>query len=398
MSQRPIRVAVIGTGFVGPHHVDAVRRGGYAQVVALAGSDLGRTESRARALGVPRATTDVADLFADEDIDAVHICTPNDTHVSLARAALEAGKHVVVEKPLALTGAEAQELVALAARKRRHAAVCFTYRGYPMVRQARQLVAEGELGEVRLVHGAYLQDWLLEETDYNWRLENGAGGPSRAVADIGSHWFDTVEYVSGQRVQGVFADLATFLPTRRRPRAGGVTFSAAGGPLDAVAVQSEDAATILVRFEGGARGLALVSQISAGHKNDFRLEVAGSRRSIAWEQERPNELWLGAREAEGSRLRPREPGDPWPTGTPALPAGHPEGWSEALRDLFRPFYRAIAEGCDPADPADPGVPAEYPTLADGARAVRFVEAVLASARTGAWTSLTHDPPSPSPSR
>lgn len=383
-----LRVAVIGTGFVGPHHVDAVRRGGYAEVVALAGSDPERTQARAKALGVAHATTDLAALLTDPELDVVHVCTPNATHVALAEAALEAGKHVVVEKPLAFDAAEADRLVALARRAGRHASVTFTYRGYPMVREARRLVANGDVGAVRLVHGVYLQDWLLTETDYNWRLERDIGGPSRAVADIGSHWFDTAEYVSSQQVTAVLGDLATFLATRRRPRDAGTTFAAATGDHDEVAIESEDAATILVRFGNGALGSIVVSQVSAGHKNDFRLEVCGEKRSLAWRQERPNELWLGSRDGGGSQIRPREPTDAWPAGAPALPAGHPEGWSEALRDLFRPFYAAIASGMTPQDAE---AERSYPSLAEGARAVRFTGAVLESAASGSWATLDPGP-------
>lgn len=381
MTAGRIRVAVIGTGFVGPHHVDAVRRDGHADVVALCGSDPARTHARAESLGVPRATTDLAELLADPGIDVVHVCTPNDTHVAIARAAMEAGKHVVVEKPLALTSADADALVELAARTGRLGLVAFTYRGYPIIRGARDLIRSGEMGDVRLVHGTYLQDWLLESTDYNWRVEPGAGGPSRAVADIGSHWFDTAEFVSGRRVEAVLADLATFMPTRQRPRGAAATFPDADAELDPVPVASEDAATFLVRFQGGARGVALVSQVSAGHKNDFRLEIAAAAGSLAWQQEDPNHLWLGSRDDGGSTIRPREPGSRRVRGVPALPAGHPEGWSEALRDLFRPFYAAVADGAADAD-------GSFPTLADGARAVRFVEAVLRSAASGTWESLT----------
>ncbi|CAN5546074.1 Gfo/Idh/MocA family oxidoreductase [soil metagenome] len=381
---RLLRAAVIGTGFVGPHHVDAIRRGGYAEVIALVGSDPARTEARARARGVARATTDVTALLGDGDIDVVHVCTPNSSHVELATAALEAGKHVVVEKPLALTTAEAEDLVGLARRCRRHAGVAVTYRGYPMVRRARDLVASGDIGEVRLVHGRYLQDWLLEASDYNWRLESGRGGPSRAVADIGSHWFDTAEFVSGRRVEAVMADLATFLPMRWRPQASGASFEGAGDEGQPVEVASEDAATLLVRFSDGARGSCVVSQVSPGHKNDFSLELAGSRRSLAWVQEDPNHLWLGTRGEAGSLLLPREPDGAVIPGVPALPPGHPEGWAEALRDLFRPFYAAIAAGAPPPEPEEA---IAYPTFADGARAVAFVEAVLTSARECRWVEL-----------
>jgi len=385
MTDRLLRSAVVGAGFVGPHHVDAVRRGGYAAVVALAGSDQARTEARARQLGVAVGTADLGALLADASIDVIHVCTPNATHMEIASRALEAGKHVVVEKPVAPTAGAARELAHLAAERGRHAAVAFTYRGYPMIRRARELVASGELGEIRLVLGSYLQDWLLEAADYNWRLESSLGGASRAVADIGSHWFDTTEFVTGRRIESVLADLSTFIPLRQRPKGGATTFQAGGADTETVRIDTEDAAGMLVRFDGGARGVCLVSQVSPGRKNDFRLELSGSRRSLAWAQEEPNTLWLGAR-SDRSAVIPREPweGAEAELGTPSLPPGHPEGWSEALRDLFRPFYRAIAEG---EAPPSPGESAVYPTLDDGTRAVAFVEAVLQSAREGRWTPV-----------
>ena len=377
----PLRAAVIGAGFVGPHHVDAVRRGGYAEVVALVGTDPDRTAARARELGVPRGA-DLAEVLADDSISVVHVCTPNATHAALATALLEAGKHVVVEKPLALTATEAAGLASLAERAGRHAAVAFTYRGYPMVREARALVDRGELGSIRLAHGSYLQDWLLEETDYNWRLEVPAGGASRAVADIGSHWFDTMEFVTGSRVESVFADFATFMPTRRRPVARTLTFGEGSGATEAVSIETEDAAVLAMRLTDGARASCVVSQVSPGRKNALALEIAGTRRSVAWQQEEPERLWLGSRES-GFVAIPR-PQDTRPTpGVPSLPPGHPEGWGEALRDLFRPFYAAIASGESPV--VGPGT--TYPTFTDGARAVAFVEAALASARGGGWVTL-----------
>lgn len=377
-----LRAAVIGAGFVGPHHVDAVRRGGYGEVVALGGADRPQLEAVARSLGIERATLDIGSLLSDPGIDIVHICTPNATHVALATAALEAGKHIVVEKPLALDERSAWRLVELAGRNRRHAMVSFTYRGYPMIRHARSLVDDGALGRIRLAHGQYLQDWLARASDYNWRLEPAAGGASRAVADIGSHWFDTIEYVSGLRVEAVFADLATFIPFRARPSSDTIAFGTAMGATQQVAVASEDAATILVRFEGGARGACVVSQVSPGHKNDFSIELAGTERSLAWRQETPEGLWLGAIEGTQSLVRVPVAVD---AGVPQLPSGHPEGWGEALRDLLRSFYAAIFAN---AIPPEAGAPAPYPTLIDGARAVAFVEAALASARESRWVSLS----------
>jgi predicted dehydrogenase len=373
MSER-LRAAVIGTGFVGPFHVDAVRRGGIGEVMIVAGSNAERTAERAEALGVPKATTDLDAVFGDPTIDVVHVCTPNWSHVELALRALEAGKHVVVEKPLALTLADAKALVDAARRAGRHGLVAFTYRGYPMVRRARRLVADGELGAIRLVHGAYLQDWLSEESDYNWRLDPRAGA-SRAVADIGSHWFDTAQFITGRCIDAVLADLATFMPVRQKPRVETAAFTAATGEREPVEISSEDAATILVRFDDGSRGAAVLSQVSPGRKNAFGLEVDGAAASLAWRQERPEELWIGTR-AE-SRGLVRQP-DPVTRGLPPLPAGHPEGWAEAMRDLLRDFYAAIADG------RPPGGEQPYPTLEDGARAVALVDAALESARTERW--------------
>jgi predicted dehydrogenase len=297
--------------------------------------------------------------------------------VELATRALEAGKHVVVEKPLALDPADARRLTDLARQAGRHGLVAFTYRGYPMVRRARQLVADGELGAIRLVHGAYLQDWLSEETDYNWRIDPRAGA-SRAVADIGSHWFDTAQFITGRRITAVLGDLATFMPVRQRPLVETAAFTASTGEREPVDIGSEDAATILVRFDDGARGAAVLSQVSPGRKNAFGLEIAGARASLAWQQERPEALWIGTRTESRGLVRQPEPVS---HGLPPLPSGHPEGWGEAMRDLLRDFYAAIADG------RPPGGDQPYPTLEDGARAVALVDAVLESARSEGWTAL-----------
>jgi predicted dehydrogenase len=320
-------------------------------------------------------------VLGDPGIDVVHVCTPNTTHVALASATLEAGKHLVLEKPIAMDRAGADGLVELARQSGRHAMVTLTYRGYPMVRRARAAVADGEVGEIRLVRGAYIQDWLAEPTDYNWRVDPKIGGQSRAVADIGTHWFDTAEFITGLRVEAVLADFATFIPTRTRTFGAGIAFSSGEGPTDSVKVQSEDAATILLRFEGGARGACVVSQVSTGRKNALSLEVDGSRRSLAWDQEVPERLWLRSR--DDARLLVRDPGGAQPdSGTPSLPAGHPEGWGEALRDLLRPFYAAVAAGKS----SSPGE-APYPALDTGARGIAFVDAAITSSASGSWVSI-----------
>ncbi len=377
-----LRTAVVGAGFIGPHHIDAVRRGGYADVVVLVDRDPDRGPVTARSLGVPHAVTDIDAVLGDSSIDVVHICTPNHTHVDLARAAMEAGKHVVVEKPMATDRAGASALLEVARRTRRHAAVALTYRGYPMVRRARELVRSGRLGRLRLVHGGYLQDWLSDPSDYNWRLDPAAGGVSRAFADIGTHWFDTVEFVAGARVTSVMADLATLVPVRHRPLRSAAAFNAASGATEAVTIDTEDAATVLIRFGDGARGAVIVSQVSPGHKNDLTIQLSGADRSLGWAQESPERLWLGARE-ESVVLARAPSGDGSPVGVPSLPAGHPEGWAEALRDLLRPFYAAIAAGDLPPDGPD----APYPTLVDGARGVAHIEAVVESSRHERWVDI-----------
>lgn len=377
-----LRSAVVGAGFSGPQHVDAVRRGGYADVVALVDRDPERGPRTAASLGVERAVATVDEVLADPTIDVVHICTPNHTHVELARAAMEAGKHVVVEKPIAIDQAGAVELLDVARRTGCHAAVALTYRGYPMVGRARELVAAGQLGRLRLVHGGYLQDWLADEDDYNWRLDPATGGISRAFADIGTHWFDTVEFIAGARVRAVMADLATLVPVRQRPVRPGAAFSGGSGATEPIEITTEDAATILVRFEDGARGALVVSQVSPGHKNDLRVHLSGSERSLGWAQEAPEQLWLGARDEATTLSRTPEPSR-WPVGVPSLPAGHSEGWGEALRDVLRPFYAAIAAGDPPPDSLD----APYPTLAAGARSVALIEAVVESARSERWVEI-----------
>jgi predicted dehydrogenase len=380
--RRRLRTAVIGAGFVGPFHVDAVRRGGYADVAVLADSAAASVRRKAEALHIARWTTDVAAVLGDRTIDVVHICTPNATHAEYGLSALDAGHHVVMEKPLALDTEDAARLVGAASRAGCHAAVSFTYRGYPMVRQARAMVGGGQIGELRLVHGWYLQDWLLEPDDWNWRVDPRQGS-SRAVADIGSHWFDLLEYIGGHRVTAVFADFATVVPERNRPQGEVEAFGASREAATRVRVETEDAAVLAFRLEGNGRATCLISQVSPGRRNAIMVEFAGSVRSLGWNQERPETLWVGAR-GEAGRILTREPamGDV-AAGVPSLPSGHPEGWAEALRDLLRPFYAAVASG----EPPPSELIAPYPTFQDGARAVVFVASALKSSRTGAWVEL-----------
>lgn len=377
MNADPIRAAIVGTGFVAPFHVDGVRRTGLGEVVALVGRDAERTAALARRLRVPVATTSLDEVLADASISVVHVATPNVSHAALATAVLAAGKHLVLEKPLTTTLADARRLVRAGDAAPGHAMVTFTYRGYAMVRRARELVAAGTCGMPWLISGAYQQDWLLDPGSSNWRVDRAVGGASRVVADIGSHWFDTVEYVSGQRLARLAASVATVIP--RRPPATAAAFEA--GPVDGPTqpVETEDLAVLVAEFESGARGTCLVSQVTAGRRNDFWIEVAGPDASLTWRQEDPEAIAIGRTGAVERLTRERsEPEDPM--GLPSLPAGHVEGWASAFRHLFEPFYREVAGRVIAGQ-------APYPTLRDGARAVAFTEAVLRAARSGRWEAL-----------
>ena len=377
-------MGLVGPGFVGQHHIDAVRRLGFVDVVAIAGSDERRTRAKAEALGVPKAYGSFEALAADPDVQVVHNTAPNFLHGPIVRAALAHGKHIVSEKPLASSAEEAHALWVAAREAGVVHAVTFNYRGNAMVQQARAMIASGELGPAHYIHGGYLQDWLLKPTDYSWRLEPDKGGASSAVADIGSHWCDLAQYITGSRVASVLADLSTVLPTRYRPRAGREAFAGAGEERgEPVQIRSEDLATILVRFEDGARGVVSIGQVCAGHKNDLWLEVNGAKSSLRWRQEQQNELWIGRRD-EANAVMAKDPGLLAPAARPyaGLPGGHQEGWADAFFNVLRDVYAAIAQ--HPAEPP----PSALATFEDGYHAACLVDAVLASHRRGGvWTAV-----------
>jgi predicted dehydrogenase len=379
-------MGLVGAGFVGVHHVDAVRRLGFVDVVAIADASDDAATRRAREYGVSKAYGDFRALVADPAIDVVHVTTPNFLHAPVIRAALEHGKHVISEKPLAMTAAEAREL-----RDAAHAAgvvhaVTFNYRGNPMVQQARDMVAQGELGDLHFIHGAYLQDWLLEKTDYSWRLEPDKGGRSSAFADIGSHWCDLAQHIAGARIESVLADLTTVVNRRLRP-AKALTFSqhTTDEAVEEVVVTSEDLATVLLRFEGGIRGCVTIGQVCAGHKNDLWLEVNGRQASVRWRQEQQNELWVGSRKRPNAVLT-KDPSFMGATALPYvhLPGGHQQGWPDALANVFRDVYGSIARGATTGDPKPPALA----TFDDGYRAACIVEAILESHAAGStWIKV-----------
>ena len=376
-----IRAAVIGTGFIGTVHVEALRRIG-VQLVGVLGSTPERGAARAAALGVRHAYPSLEAILDDGGVDVVHVTSPNNLHVPQARAILQAGKHVVCEKPLAMTAAESAGLVEEAARSGLVNAVNFNQRFYPIHQHVREVVADGGLGDVRFVTGHYFQDWLLLDTDWNWRLEPALGGSLRAVGDIGSHWIDLVQFLTGRRIVAVMADLATFVNARQEPRGPVETFSTERS-TDTVTreMATEDVASILIRFDNGARGAVSVSQISAGRKNSLQWEIDGSRGAAAWDSETPDHLWLGHRDRPNEILL-RNPALMGEAGraASALPGGHVEGFGDTFGALFRAIYADVLAG-------GPSEGSTYATFADGHDEMLINDAIAASAAAERWTAV-----------
>lgn len=382
-ADRPLRVGVVGVGFAGSQHVEAVRRLAGVRVEAVAASSGPRAQEAARRLGVPRWFADARALIDDDRIDVVHVCTPNEAHYEIAVAALEAGRHVVCEKPLARDGEQARNLAKVAARSPGLAVLCQNYRFYPMVIELRRRVACGDLGTVHSLRGHYLQDWLLHDTDTNWRLDSARAGRSRAVADIGSHWVDLAEVVTGRRVARVWADFQTVHARRRGPER--PTFAQSPHPIDAsdvpdrwFAVDTEDAATLVLRLEDDLRATVHVSQVAAGHKNDLELSADGSAGSATWRQEVPDRLWIGRRDLPNEEVLRGGSGSM----AGRLPAGHVEGWADGLHNLLAAAYAVIR-----GEQAVGGLPMPLPTFEDGLRHHLMIEAALESARLHDWVAV-----------
>ena len=376
-----LNAGVIGIGFIGAEHIEAIRRTNLATVAAIAGHDLQRTAAKAETFGVGRFYDDYRQLLAQPDIDVVHICTPNNCHFEMARAALLAGKHVVCEKPLTVSAAQAQELIDLADRGGLTNAIHFNIRYYPLVRQAHDLVAAQQLGRLYSVTGSYLQDWLFYDTDYSWRLESSQSGATRAIGDIGTHWMDLVEYVTGERIKAVMADFSTFLPVRRKPRKAVETWSnklLTSEDYESVPIDTEDYASVLLRFESGARGCFTVNQMDAGRKNRVFFEISGAKSTLVWNSEAPNELMQGRRDAPNSLLI-RDPAlmTESARGLTSLPGGHNEGFADTSKQLFKEVYQHILSGG----------PVTFPTFREGLREAKLCDAIVASARTDRWVEV-----------
>lgn len=376
-----IRAGVVGIGFIGVAHIEALRRLG-VEVAGVVGSSPERTKPKADSLGL-KTYQSVEALASDPTIDVIHITSPNYAHAEQVRILLDAGKHVVCEKPLALNSSETADLVALADTSGLVNAVCFNIRFYPQNHQAMAMVKKGDIGTPRLITGSYHQDWLLLDTDWNWRLRIDEGGDLRAVADIGSHWLDLIRFISGRQVEAVMADLHTLVPVRKHPAGPVETFAAVDEDADLVEVKmtSDDAAGILLRFQGGARGAVTISQVSAGQKNSVRYEVAGSESALSWFSGNPDELLIGHR-GRPNEISQRDPGlaEPEAAATIGYPGGHVEGFPDTFRALFQQVYGDVEKGAPSAEPT-------YPTFADGHDAVLVTDAVGQSHREQRWITV-----------
>jgi len=378
---KAIKTAIFGTGFMGRVHLEGVRRVESVEAAAIVGRDAEKARRLAAGFSIPTVSTDYQEILRDSSIDAVHICTPNAQHFSMVKDALLAGKHVLCEKPLATSVTDGQEVVSLAAQKGLRNCVCHNLRYYPMVQQMRRMREAGDLGEILVVQGTYSQDWLLYDTDWNWRVETSAGGPSRCMADIGSHFFDMAEHVTGLRVTSLCADLQTFHPTRKQPKHSVETFAnKLLGPEDYIEtrIDTEDFGAVVFRMGTRARGAMTASQVSAGRKNGLSIEIYGSKASVAWNQERPDELWSGERN-RANHIYIKDPSllKPAARTFADLPGGHSEGYDDTFKQVFRRFYRSI----DEAGPLD------YPQFNDGLRQLEILDAELESHRTRRWIDV-----------
>ncbi len=376
-----LNAAIVGLGFVGRAHLDGVRRLGIP-VHGILGSTPERTKEAAEALRLSRAYSSLDELAADPTVQVVHLCTPNYLHFQQASQLLRAGKHVLCEKPLTMDSRESATLVSLAKEVNLVGGVAYNLRYYPLCQEARALIKKGAVGQVRLVHGSFLQDWLLFPTDWNWRLESKLGGDLRAVSDIGTHWLDLMMWMTGSKVSELCADLATVMPTRLRPRGRVESFQKAqSSETEEVLISTDDYASVLLRFENDAHGVMTVSQVSPGRKARLWFEIDGSKGSLAFDSESPNELWIGRRD-RACELLPKDPGllTPEARGYAAYPGGHAEGYPDTFVQLFKDFYEYIAAG-------DFRAPRTFPTFETGHHELILCEAIAESAQKKGWVSL-----------
>lgn len=381
---KTIKAGVVGTGFIGPAHVEALRRLGRVEVVALAEKDDELARAKADAMSIPKAYGDFNALIADPDVEVVHNCTPNHLHFPVSQATMAAGKHIVSEKPLAMNSDESKELVRLAKEAHVINAVNFNYRCMPLVQQARQMCLKGDVGQVYAAHGSYLQDWLHKDTDWNWRLVPEQSGTSRAVADIGSHWCDLVQHITGLKITRVCADFVTVHQVRQKPKHDIDAFAGKLlGPEDCddQPIDTEDYASVLVEFDSGAHGMFMVSQVAAGRKNRLSFEIDGANCALGWDLENPNELWIGRRDGPNGTIL-KDPSLVYEEAREYAhyPGGHTEGYPTGPKNVFRNVYGHIAGERKGGD---------YPTFIDGHNAIAICDAIVDSNKQKAWLDVEY---------
>ncbi len=377
-----IKTAIVGTGFMGKVHAENVRRLGSVEIAAVVGSRPETAQKFADSFGIEIATDKLKQVLDNPAIQAIHICTPNVDHFPMSMAAIQAGKAVLCEKPMTMNVSEARQLVEAAEQKQVVNCVQHNLRYYPVVQQIRQMIRHGDLGEILIVQGTYSQDWLLYETDWNWRLDSKENGSLRVMGDIGSHWMDMIQHLTGQNISAVCADLATFYPERKRPKGSVETFSgkkADASGYDVFPVDTEDFGVVMLRLGPKARGAFTVSQMSAGRKNKFAFEIFGTKSGVAWDQESPDTLWIGHRN-EPNQILIKDASLMYPAaGAFAdLPGGHSEGYDDSHKQVFKHFYKKIA---------DPSAPVDYPTFADGLHGMILLEKVAESNAKRGWVEV-----------
>jgi predicted dehydrogenase len=380
---RKIKAGIIGTGFIGPAHVEAARRLGFVEMKSVAEASEELAREKAERLHIPEGHGEYRALLEDPEIEVVHNCTPNYLHFEINKEIMEAGKNIISEKPLAMNSKESAELVKAASKAGVVNGIDFNYRHYPLVQQARAMIQRGDVGDIYSIRGSYLQDWLFLDTDYNWRLEPEVGGASRAVGDVGSHWCDTAQFVTGLRIARVCADLRTIMPIRKKPKRPIETYLGKElGPedYDEKPIQTEDYAGVLIEMENGTKGIFGISQMTAGRKNRLYIEVDGSKCALAWDQERPNEMWIGRRERP-NELLVKDPSLLLPEVKKYAhyPGGHPEAYPDGIKMFVRNFYEFVAEGKDPKQDQP-----DFPTFTDGHHEVVIVDAILESNAKRKW--------------
>jgi predicted dehydrogenase len=378
-----LRAAIIGLGFVGRAHLEALRRRGIP-IQGILGSSPERTREACQALSLDHAYGSLDELAKDKSVDVVHVCTPNNVHFEQTKALMEAGKHVMCEKPLAMDTQQSAAMIELASRHDRVGGVAHNLRYFPLCQQARAMVHGGLIGEPRLVHGGFLQDWLLYPSDWNWRLESKLGGEMRVVSDIGTHWLDLTTWITGRKVSELCADLATVVPVRQRPRGRVETFQKRGdAAFDEIKITNDDYASVLLHFEGSVRGVMTVSQVSAGRKCQLWFEIDGAEGSLAWNAESPNVLWIGRRnEANQSMIKDPALMSPEARGYAAYPGGHAEGYPDTFAQLFKDFYAYIGAG-------DFKAPRTFPTFETGHEELILCDTIAASARERRWVEVRY---------